>query len=383
MVETYKSGDRLTFKYDYMGRRVEKCTYSGNTLVSKTLYVYDGFKCVEELDGLADNAVEMRHFWQPFDVGLDVVLATTDSSGTSFFLHDANKNVMQKTSANGTLQETYAYAPFGESLGTYSAHVGFSSEINENTLQLIYYNYRYYTPIECKWLSRDPIEENGVINLMEAFGNNAIDDFDLNVMINMGDIINKIKIVLGNYIQIREGISKAGKLVRLPIYAPPPIFLEVDWFLSGDIYNCRDTNTDRIISFFQGSLGIEGYVSMGYSLIIGNQGKGKERNQKIQNPNNPNELIKRKKAPADPQSGFRERSRYIEFSALSNCCPREDIHFSGSAFLRGSIGVGYGRQINLQKRVDNTFTDIFSGWSMTGGVAWGLTGVSIEGGNQF
>ncbi len=50
MVETYKGGDRLTFTYDYMGRRVEKCVYSGNTLTSKTLYVYDGFKCGEELD---------------------------------------------------------------------------------------------------------------------------------------------------------------------------------------------------------------------------------------------------------------------------------------------------------------------------------------------
>ena len=95
MIETYKGSDRLTFKYDYMGRRVEKCVYSGNTLLSKTCYVYDGFKCVEELDALNGNAVTMRHFWQPFDAGLDVILATTDSSGTSFFLHDANKNVIK------------------------------------------------------------------------------------------------------------------------------------------------------------------------------------------------------------------------------------------------------------------------------------------------
>ena len=82
MVETYRGNDRLTFKYDYMGRRVEKCVYSGEALARKTLYVYDGFKCVEELDGLAGNAVLMRHTWQPFDVGLDVILATTDATGT-------------------------------------------------------------------------------------------------------------------------------------------------------------------------------------------------------------------------------------------------------------------------------------------------------------
>ena len=36
MAETNKGTDRLTFQYGYMGRSVEKCVYSGNTLVSKT-----------------------------------------------------------------------------------------------------------------------------------------------------------------------------------------------------------------------------------------------------------------------------------------------------------------------------------------------------------
>ena len=70
MVETYRGNDRLTFKYDYMGRRVERC--------------------VEELD---------------------VVIATTNAACTSCFLHDANKNVIQKTDANGALLEKYEYAP--------------------------------------------------------------------------------------------------------------------------------------------------------------------------------------------------------------------------------------------------------------------------------
>ncbi len=107
MVETYKGNDRLTFTYDYMGRRVEKCVYSGNALLSKTCYVYDGFKCVEELDALSNNAVTLRHFWQPFDVGLDVILASADISGSFYFLHNANKNVMQKTNSNGALSVPY------------------------------------------------------------------------------------------------------------------------------------------------------------------------------------------------------------------------------------------------------------------------------------
>ncbi|MBQ6473600.1 MAG: hypothetical protein IJJ33_16555, partial [Victivallales bacterium] len=43
MAETYKGADRLTFRYDYLGRRVEKCMYNGDALASRTLFVYDGF----------------------------------------------------------------------------------------------------------------------------------------------------------------------------------------------------------------------------------------------------------------------------------------------------------------------------------------------------
>ena len=38
-------------------------------------------------------------------------LATTDATGASYFLHDANKNVMQRTDAEGNLLEKYEYAP--------------------------------------------------------------------------------------------------------------------------------------------------------------------------------------------------------------------------------------------------------------------------------
>ena len=179
MVETYRASDRLTLKYDdYMGLRVEKCVYSGEALARKTLYVYDGFKCVEELDGLAGNAVLMRHAWQPFDVGLDVIIATTDAAGASYFLHDANKNVMQRTDAEGNLTEKYEYAPFGGNTGEARAGVGFSSEAFDATTGLVYYNYRYYAHYYGKWPSRDPIEERGGIIIYSFLDNSPNNSYD-------------------------------------------------------------------------------------------------------------------------------------------------------------------------------------------------------------
>ena len=146
MVETYRASDRLTLKYDYIGLRVEKCVYSGEALARKTLYVYDGFKCVEELDALNNNTVAMRHTWQPFDVCLDVILATTDATGTSYFLHDANKNVMQGTGSTQNIMMSLIFQPTGWTTCLDRDLISFSSEKYDNNSRLIYYNFRYYHP---------------------------------------------------------------------------------------------------------------------------------------------------------------------------------------------------------------------------------------------
>ena len=40
----------------------------------------------------------------------------------------------------------------------------FSSEYHDDTLGLVYYNYRHYTPMDGRWVSKDPLGEKGGIN---------------------------------------------------------------------------------------------------------------------------------------------------------------------------------------------------------------------------
>ena len=101
-------------------------------------------------------------------------LATTDATGTSFFLHDANKNVMQRTDAEGDLLEKYEYAPFGGNTGEARAGVGFSSEAFDAATDLDYYNYRYYAPGLGRWTKRDPIGELSYINLYSMVSNCSV-----------------------------------------------------------------------------------------------------------------------------------------------------------------------------------------------------------------
>ena len=254
MVETYNGNNRLTFKYDYLGRRVEKCVYNGNTLASKTYFVYDGFKCVEELDALNNNAIFMRHFWQPFDVGLDVILATMGSNGTSYFLHDTNKNVIQKTDLSGTLLESYTYAPFGGYIDSTTAHFGFSSEFSDDITEMLYYNYRYYAKQIGKWVSIDPKYNNSqyvinantkgnVLNLLSKDKNNANN--------KMPNFINhKLSYLTYNYI-----CNDINRIDFLGLDAPGcdlvPDFLEIECVLEccAKHDRCYDINKCNFISW--------------------------------------------------------------------------------------------------------------------------------------
>ncbi len=50
----------------------------------------------------------------------------------------------------------------------------FSSEYHDDETSFVYYNYRYYSPALGRWLSRDPIEEEGGVNLYGMCQNTTI-----------------------------------------------------------------------------------------------------------------------------------------------------------------------------------------------------------------
>lgn len=154
-----KGTTRLEFAYDYLGRRFEKKVYEDNTLTRHQLFVYDGFKQIAEYDALNSNVLANTYLWQP--VGLDVPLLR---NGSEFLVSDANKNIVALLDVNGSVTDTYIYAPFGNCThtGTSSNPFRFSSEYFDAETGLVYYNYRYYSPTLGRWLSRDPLlEANG------------------------------------------------------------------------------------------------------------------------------------------------------------------------------------------------------------------------------
>ena len=176
MVQAVNGNTKLQFVYDYMGRRIEKKVFDGDTVVSHKRYVYDDYKQVEELDALNSNRVLKRYSWQPEAVGLDVPLSMTDVATAKNYAYtlDANKNLSDLTDAQGNVVAHYEYSPFGThtATGSYTGNpFRFSSEVFDSETGLIYYNFRYYNPSLGRWINRDPIEEQGGWNLYRFIDN--------------------------------------------------------------------------------------------------------------------------------------------------------------------------------------------------------------------
>lgn len=78
----------------------------------------------------------------------------------------------------------YGYGPFGEVLRATGPMAKanpfrFSTKYQDDEADLLYYLARYYSPTTGRWLSRDPIEEEGGENLYVFCGNDSVDHWDL------------------------------------------------------------------------------------------------------------------------------------------------------------------------------------------------------------
>ena len=94
----------------------------------------------------------------------------------------ANRPPSKRWSRLAAIRRVVLLGPFGE-LATPTGLAAelpfrFSTKYQDAETGLLYYGYRYYDPITGRWLNRDPIGEEGGINLYGFIENNAIDLVD-------------------------------------------------------------------------------------------------------------------------------------------------------------------------------------------------------------
>ena len=192
LVSTTVNGTTTTYLYDAQSRRITKTVGTGGPAdPTSTLYVYDGFNCIAEYSSISNSQYQISksYLW-----GLDLsgsmqgaggvggLLAEKQGANLYYPTFDGNGNVSEYLAADGSIAAHFEYDPFGNTVvNTDSGNLfnyRFSTKPLDQTTGLYYYGYRYYDPVTGRWPSRDPIEEEGGLNLYGFVGNDGINHWD-------------------------------------------------------------------------------------------------------------------------------------------------------------------------------------------------------------
>jgi RHS repeat-associated protein len=185
LTQAGKDNMLVEFAYDYMGRRIEKKVTISDVVTKHEKYVYDEYKLIGIYNGLANDLWQTSFTWQPTESGgADIPLSMHYATTIGYYVADANKNILGLYDADGNQTAAYTYDPFGNLLSSSGTWANanpfrFSSEFHDDETGLVYYNFRYYNPQIGRWLSRDPLGEQGGVNLYAMVGNNPINLWDI------------------------------------------------------------------------------------------------------------------------------------------------------------------------------------------------------------
>jgi RHS repeat-associated protein len=208
LTQSTATSDPTKYAYDAFGRRIAKITYPNGSAVASaaTVFLYDGWNLIAEYK-LDAGAWILDH---TYTWGLDLSGSTQGSGGvggllsvtkheapptasgqastTHFYpIYDGNGNIEAYLDSNGQLATIFQYGAFGNVLsgGGKGAAIEqakfshrFSTKCRDAETGLVYYGRRYYHTVLGRWVNRDPIAENGGVNLYGFVGNNGLDRVD-------------------------------------------------------------------------------------------------------------------------------------------------------------------------------------------------------------
>ena len=189
----------IKFEYDWQGRRIRKQVWPNaswnGTPTNDVKFVYDGWNLVAESE-LYEQRFVIRSFMWGSDLsgtsqgaggvgGLLFIRDVPSAIGYCAPAYDGNGNVAALVSmSGGTNCATYEYGPFGEVIRATGPMAKanpfrFSTKYQDDETDLLYYGYRYYNASTGRWLSRDPMDEEGSLDLYGFADNEPINTVDI------------------------------------------------------------------------------------------------------------------------------------------------------------------------------------------------------------
>ncbi len=185
------SGVTTTYRYDAFSRRISRSV----GILPTTLFIHDAWNCVAEYVSPNPSTapiLQINYLWG-MDLsdtmqgagGVGGLLSQRATNGAPSVIHypcyDGNGNVTQYLTNTGAIATSFEYDPFGRLMinnPTNQFAYRFSTKPLDQPTGLYYYGYRYYDPATGRWPSRDPIGEEGGVNLYGFVGNDPINFID-------------------------------------------------------------------------------------------------------------------------------------------------------------------------------------------------------------
>ena len=171
----------VTYKYDPLGRRIEKKianVVNGLTKISTWFYVYDNENIALEI--YTDEVGTTKKSWYTHGVFVDEHLAV-ERDGQKFYYHaDGLGSVTAITDSAKNLVQSYGYESFGmvHPSTDFRNSYTYTGREWDKEAGLYYYRARYYDPVDGRFISKDPIGIVGGINGYSYVFNNPTNWID-------------------------------------------------------------------------------------------------------------------------------------------------------------------------------------------------------------
>lgn len=167
LIQVSKPGLTATYRYDALGRRIEK---NVNGVITR--YIYDNEDIFLEFDGSDQLVASYLH-----GPGVDEPIAMTRGGTTVFYHADGLGSITRITNEDGLVVQAYTYDSFGQLIaqsGTLANPYTYTGREFDPETGLYYYRARYYDPSIGRFLQEDPIGLLGGINFYTYVRNNPI-----------------------------------------------------------------------------------------------------------------------------------------------------------------------------------------------------------------
>ena len=180
-----------SISYDYAGRRFEKKVTTKGGITTHHRYLYRGYLQIAAVNLKEDASTpdlpstsggyavtSWFLIWDPTQPVATRPLAIRKDGTWYTYGWDLTKNVCELYGQQGYIRTIYRYSPYGTVIaeGNVEQVIQWSSEYYDSETALVYYNYRYYNPLDGRWTRRDLIS---ILNLMEYCLNAPISFYDV------------------------------------------------------------------------------------------------------------------------------------------------------------------------------------------------------------